>query len=77
MIAEDLARWAHDLAPTDDDPHISTVCVPATLAQRPPTPAEMERKVADCLVGTPLSADDVTWVAAPELLRSVLDPALD
>lgn len=46
--------------------------LPPGAPQRPPTADEMDRKVADCLAGTDLVAGDITWSAAPELLRRVL-----
>ena len=52
--------------------HHARLQLPPGAPQRPPTPEEMERKVTDCLAGTSLTADDITWSAAPELLRSVL-----
>ena len=52
--------------------HNARLQLPPGAPGRPPTRAEMERKVADCLAGTPLAAEDITWSAAPELLRSVL-----
>jgi len=53
--------------------HNARLQLPPGAPQRPPTSTEMERKVADCLAGTSLAAEDITWSAAPELLRSVLD----
>jgi 2-methylcitrate dehydratase PrpD len=52
--------------------HNARLQLPPGAPQRPPTEAEMERKVADCLAGTSLAAEDITWPAGPELLRSVL-----
>jgi 2-methylcitrate dehydratase PrpD len=57
----------------DGEVHNARLQLPPGAPQRPPTEAEMERKVTDCLAGTDLTADDITWSGAPELLRSVLD----
>ncbi|HEY6933119.1 MAG TPA: MmgE/PrpD family protein [Marmoricola sp.] len=55
--------------------HRARLQLPPGAPQRPPTDAEMARKVEDCLAGTGLAADDVTWTGAPDLLRSVLGSA--
>lgn len=52
--------------------HNARLQLPPGAPHRPPTSAEMDRKVTDCLTGTSLTAEDITWSSAPELLRSVL-----
>jgi 2-methylcitrate dehydratase PrpD len=42
---------------------------------RPPRKEELSRKVEDCLTGTGLSADDLTWATAAATLRTALPPA--
>lgn len=55
-----------------DQMHRARLQLPPGAPRRPPTEAEMTRKVTDCLAGTTLAATDIDWSSAPELLRSVL-----
>lgn len=52
--------------------HNARLRLPPGAPGRPPTVGEMARKVADCLSGTTLTADDITWPGAAELLRAHL-----
>jgi 2-methylcitrate dehydratase PrpD len=52
--------------------HNARLQLPPGAPGRPPTAAEMARKVADCLAGTELTAEDITWSGAPDLLRATL-----
>lgn len=52
--------------------HNARLQLPPGAPGRPPTDVEMERKVTDCLAGTSLTSQDITWSSAAELLRSVL-----
>jgi hypothetical protein len=56
--------------------HEKRLQLPPGAPQRPPSPEEMRHKAADCLAGTSLVATDITWPAAAQLLRTVLDPPL-
>lgn len=50
----------------------ATMSTPPGAATRPPTDAQLSDKVSVCLAGTDLSAADITWDAAPHLLRRTL-----
>lgn len=52
--------------------YAARLALPPGAPGRPPTAEEMSRKVAECLSGTRVAADDIDWSTAPELLRSVL-----
>lgn len=52
--------------------HNARLRLPPGAPGRPPTAVEMARKVADCLAGTTLAPEDITWSAAPGLLRATL-----
>lgn len=52
--------------------HNARLHLPPGAPGRPPATEEMTRKVADCLAGTALTAEDVTWPGAPDLLRATL-----
>lgn len=49
--------------------------LPPGAPSRPPTREEMGRKVRDCLRGTPLAPDDLTWASGADVLRRALAPA--
>lgn len=49
--------------------HRAGMALPPGAPGRPPTDEQMALKVADCLAGTAVSAAEVTWSTAPELLR--------
>jgi 2-methylcitrate dehydratase PrpD len=50
----------------------STMAYPPGSPQNPPTSGDLRAKIADCLTGIPVQADDVTWASAPGLLRTYL-----
>lgn len=54
---------------TADAVERATLAFPPGSPQQPPTAAEMERKVADCLAGTDIAAADITWASTADLLR--------
>lgn len=54
------------------DVHTTTMQFPPGSPQRPPTPEELDRKLADCLRGLDVAPVDITWDAAADLLRQHL-----
>ncbi|MEU6136623.1 MmgE/PrpD family protein [Nocardioides sp. NPDC047086] len=52
-----------------DERHEARLQYPPGSPQRPPTPEEMGEKLAICLAGSDVSATDITWDGAAEILR--------
>nr|WP_255374665.1 MmgE/PrpD family protein [Mycobacterium sp. NAZ190054] len=59
----------------DGPPVLTRMQVPPGAPQRPPSPSELGRKVADCLVGSGVTSADITWSAAPRLLDEAIPAA--
>ena len=49
-----------------------TLAYPPGSPQNPPTEQDLRRKIADCLAGTSVRPDDITWASAAGLLRTHL-----
>lgn len=60
---------------TSDGTHTTRLKLPPGAPARPPTPTQMARKLQDCLAGTDLTTNDITWASAPEVLQSLSAPA--
>lgn len=48
---------------------------PPGSPQRPPTPEQFAKKVADCLAGLRIDSGSITWASGADLLRQHLPPA--
>jgi len=57
---------------TTDGVRRQVLADPPGSPKNPPSERELQRKIADCLAGTPVRPPDITWAAAPDLLRTYL-----
>ena len=61
-----------EIHPTSGLPTMTRMQVPPGAPRRPPTSAEMRRKVEDCLGGSGINLTDINWASAPYLLDSAI-----
>lgn len=59
----------------DGAEHAASLAYPPGSPQNPPTDADLDAKVQDCLAGTAVSPADITWTGAGQLLRTHLTSA--
>lgn len=59
---------------TDQDVVTTSLQFPPGSPERPPTTDELDNKLRDCLAGSGVNADDITWDAGAEILRRQLPP---
>jgi 2-methylcitrate dehydratase PrpD len=57
---------------TADGEHRAVLAYPPGSPQNPPTAEDLRLKVDDCLAGIPISAAEITWQGAAEVLRTHL-----
>jgi 2-methylcitrate dehydratase PrpD len=55
-----------------DEVHRTRSRRPPGSPERPPEPSDLRRKIEDCLSGTAVDPDDITWPSAAGVLRSQL-----
>jgi 2-methylcitrate dehydratase PrpD len=60
---------------TPDGVRRGTLAYPPGSPQNPATGADLRLKIADCLTGTPVQPEDITWASAVGLLRTHLTRA--
>jgi 2-methylcitrate dehydratase PrpD len=61
---------------TAEEVRTGSLAYPPGSPQRPPSPEQLDRKIADCLTGLALEPGDLTWETGADLLRRHL-PATD
>jgi 2-methylcitrate dehydratase PrpD len=66
LLAGELVAEVH----TGDRVRQARQQYPPGSPQRPPTEEQLRRKLADCLAGTPVTPEDITWPAAAGVLRA-------